>query len=180
MRDLQSLMRRTTLYGTVTNLRSTTSPFCMPFYLPFAAFVLTNYSFANANSLANSNPTVLQGNFALIGIQENFDCSEGLAANQVNFTASDGYTILLANPLNQTQVYATSDVFEIKAQGATYPASSATPTDGSSTAASGSSTGSASGSSNTSGSSSSGALPNVQAGGLVGLVMAGAAALLAL
>ncbi|EJF63833.1 hypothetical protein DICSQDRAFT_55076 [Dichomitus squalens LYAD-421 SS1] len=90
--------------------------------------------------IANSDPTVLVQPQAFIAQQNNFDCSELITKDRVNMPPATGYTIQLADPFNETNVYATSQPFEIKPLGSVYPASSATPT------ATGSATGSASGS----------------------------------
>ncbi|KAI5121434.1 hypothetical protein M0805_006195 [Coniferiporia weirii] len=132
--------------------------------------------------IANSNPDILVSAEAIVGIQENFDCSETLTTQQVNFTAATGYTIILANPLNSTDVYATSAAFEIKPLGSTYPATSATPV-ASSTGAQDSNSGSstASGSGSPAATSKSGALPVLPSGaGAFSALLAGAFALLAL
>ncbi|THH05601.1 hypothetical protein EW145_g4678 [Phellinidium pouzarii] len=124
--------------------------------------------------LKNSNPAVLSGADAIVSIQQNFDCSETLTTQQANFTAATGYTLLLANTLNSSDVYASSDPFEVKAQGSAYPASSATPVaDSTSTSSSSASTSSSSGSSSSS--QTSGALTVLPNGaGAFGALLAGA------
>jgi len=87
--------------------------------------------------IANKDPKVLVAPLAIIGIENNFDCSKEISQDQSNQAAGTGYTILLADPLNNTHVYATSDEFEIKPLGSTYP-SQASPSAGGSNAASGS------------------------------------------
>jgi hypothetical protein len=86
--------------------------------------------------VANSDPKVLVAPIAIVAIENNFDCSKTITQDQANQAPGTGYTIQLANPFNETDIYAQSQPFEIKALGAAYPASSATPT------ASGTSTGS--------------------------------------
>jgi len=71
--------------------------------------------------LANSNPDILVAPLAIIGIQNNFDCSQTITADQVSAAAGTNYTILFSSVNNQTAVFATSEPFEIKALGATYP-----------------------------------------------------------
>jgi len=66
-------------------------------------------------------------------------------------TPATGYTLVFADPIDQTKIYAVSPQFEVKALGATYPASSATPQESSSA----SQTGAGSTGSGTSGASSS-------------------------
>jgi len=89
--------------------------------------------------VANQNTQVLSSPIAIVAIENNFDCSKIITPDQANQPPGTGYIIQLANILNETDVYAQSQPFEIKALGAAYPASSATPT------ASGTSTGSAAG-----------------------------------
>ncbi|KAI1798047.1 hypothetical protein LXA43DRAFT_1056290 [Ganoderma leucocontextum] len=78
--------------------------------------------------IINSDPNVLVSPLAFIAQQNNFDCSELITKDRINLTPATGYAIQLADPLNNTNVYAQSQPFEIKALGAAYPASSATPT----------------------------------------------------
>ncbi|KAI5994907.1 hypothetical protein F5J12DRAFT_856539 [Pisolithus orientalis] len=97
--------------------------------------------------LANSNPSVLVQPIAIIAIQENYDCSKTITQQQSTQPAATGYTVQFANPLNSTDVYATSETFEIKALGSSYPAtssaSSPSGTSGSSSPSSTSTTGGA-------------------------------------
>ncbi|KIK76522.1 hypothetical protein PAXRUDRAFT_835341 [Paxillus rubicundulus Ve08.2h10] len=74
--------------------------------------------------LTNSNPSILSGPLAIIAIQQNYDCSETITQQQSAQPAATGYVIQLTNPLNNTEVYAASEPFEIKALGSAYPASS--------------------------------------------------------
>ncbi|KIJ15393.1 hypothetical protein PAXINDRAFT_169234 [Paxillus involutus ATCC 200175] len=74
--------------------------------------------------LTNTNPSILSGPLAIIAIQQNYDCSETITQQQSAQPAATGYTIQLTNPLNNTEVYAESEPFEIKALGSAYPASS--------------------------------------------------------
>ncbi|EIM87644.1 uncharacterized protein STEHIDRAFT_168338 [Stereum hirsutum FP-91666 SS1] len=108
--------------------------------------------------LANGDPTILTAPMAIIASVQNADCSHTITQQQAALTPATNYTILLANIVNSTDIYATSAPFEVKAAGSTFPAASATPT-GSSSATSGSSPGTAtsSGSSSSSTTSSSGA-----------------------
>jgi hypothetical protein len=55
-------------------------------------------------SINNTNPQVLLGPLAFIAIQQNFDCSVTVSQDQVDQPASTGYTLILANPLNETDV----------------------------------------------------------------------------
>ncbi|KAI0635334.1 hypothetical protein C8Q77DRAFT_698244 [Trametes polyzona] len=77
--------------------------------------------------LANSDPKILVSPQAFYSQQNNFDCSKLVTKDQINMTPATGYTVQLANPFNNTDVYAESKPFEIKAIGSSYPASSATP-----------------------------------------------------
>lgn len=58
---------------------------------------------------------------AIIAIQQNADCSINVSQEKANQAPGTGYVLLLANPLNNTDVYATSQPFEIKALGSQYP-----------------------------------------------------------
>jgi len=87
--------------------------------------------------IANTNTKLLANPIAVIAIENNYDCSKSLTQEQVNQPPGTGYVVQLANIFNETDVYAQSEPFEIKALGSTYPAASATPT------ASGTQTGSA-------------------------------------
>ncbi|THH01156.1 hypothetical protein EW026_g1479 [Hermanssonia centrifuga] len=106
---------------------------------PFSTFTIL---------VANAGQPAIAGGQAIIAIENNFDCSKTITADELNFPAGSGYTVQLANPLNNTDVYAVSQEFEIKPLGAAYPASSATPTLESTTgSSSATSTGSGSGTS---------------------------------
>jgi len=83
---------------------------------------------------------------AIIAMQQNADCSKIITQDQANQPAGQGYLLLLANPANNTDVYATSEPFEIKSLGSQYPsqvtssASAASGTAGQSSSPSASST----------------------------------------
>ncbi|KDQ60385.1 hypothetical protein JAAARDRAFT_46100 [Jaapia argillacea MUCL 33604] len=109
--------------------------------------------------IANSNPSVLVAPQAVIAIQQNFQCSLLIQPNQLDFPPSTGYTVQFANVLNSTDVYASSQPFEIKALGAAYPASSATPTSTASSTASGSGSGATASSTSKSGAFSNAQVP---------------------
>ena len=55
-------------------------------------------------SINNTNPNVLLGPLAFIAIQDNFDCSVTVSQDQVDQPASTGYTLIFANPLNDSDV----------------------------------------------------------------------------
>jgi len=78
----------------------------------------------------NTNQAVLPGNLAIIAQLDNADCSYAL---QINQTVATGYTLVFADPFNNTNVYAASQQFEIKALGAAYPATSAVAANGTAT-----------------------------------------------
>jgi len=122
--------------------------------------------------IANPNPSILVSPMAIVAIEPNADCSKSITQDQSNQAAGTGYTIQFTDILNSSNIYAQSEPFEIKALGATYPASSATPTD------TGTATGSATGSTS---SSSSTSKPKSAASGLsasIGFSVAAAAAVL--
>jgi len=87
--------------------------------------------------IANKNVNVLTAPIAIIGIEDNFQCSQLITQDQSAQPAALGYTIILADTLNNTHIYATSQEFEIKALGSAYPATStsggASPTNGTGT-----------------------------------------------
>ncbi|THU96212.1 hypothetical protein K435DRAFT_828941 [Dendrothele bispora CBS 962.96] len=101
-------------------------------------------------SINNPDKTLLTDRLAIIAQQNNFDCSKLITQDQVTQAPGKGYTIQLADILNNTHIYAESQPFEIKALGSAYPATtvSASPsqTGGS---AGGSGTATAEGSNNT-------------------------------
>jgi len=87
-----------------------------------------NTEFQNFTVLiGNSNVDIFPEPQAIVAIEDNFDCSETISGQQANLTPSSGYFIQLANPLNNTDVYATSQPFEVQNLGSAYPATSATP-----------------------------------------------------
>ncbi|KAH9831172.1 uncharacterized protein C8Q71DRAFT_783088 [Rhodofomes roseus] len=121
--------------------------------------------------LGSSNTSILTSNYAFVAEQPNYQCSVEIYSTQLTkFPPADGYTIIFANILNSSDIYATSQPFEIKAEGAQYPASSATPTG---TATATSSAASASGSSS-SGSSTQSNGAGALAVPMGGLAMVGA------
>lgn len=106
-----------------------------------------NTQYASFNVLiANTNVNVLATPLTIIPTLDNFTCSETISQNLFNLPASTGYTILLTDIFNNSDIYATSQPFEIKPLGSSYPDPSSTPTGGSSSSAgpSGTSSGSAS------------------------------------
>ncbi|KAF8273723.1 hypothetical protein EI94DRAFT_1479907, partial [Lactarius quietus] len=105
------------------------------------------------SSLNNTNPNILTAAEAIVANVPNADCSFSVTVQQAALTPATGYTVIFANPINQLEIYAVSQPFEVKALGAAYPPASATPTGGSSSTSSspsGSSTGSSSSSTSSS------------------------------
>ncbi|KAI0249751.1 hypothetical protein BJV78DRAFT_1276034 [Lactifluus subvellereus] len=99
----------------------------------------------------NTNPTILAAPEAIVANIPNADCSHSITLQQAVLTPATGYTVIFADILDQTKIYAVSKPFEVKALGATYPSASATPADDPLT----STAGAASGSSTASGASAS-------------------------
>jgi len=99
----------------------------------------------------NINPSVFQGPLAVIAVQSNTACSIDVSQDQVSQPAGTGYIITMADPLNNTHVFATSDQFQIKPLGSLYPSQVSSSASG----ASGTNTGSGSLPSNSVTSSSS-------------------------
>ncbi|KAH9962174.1 hypothetical protein BC827DRAFT_1130678 [Russula dissimulans] len=96
--------------------------------------------------LNNTNPAILAAPEAIVANIQNTDCSHSITTQQAVLTPATGYTLLLGDITNQTNIYATSLPFEVKALGATYPPTSATPTEGSTSSTSGAASGSSTGS----------------------------------
>lgn len=116
--------------------------------------------------VGNKDPKILTAPIAIIGIQNNFDCSKLITQDQLTAPAGTGYTVLFANTLNQTDIYLTSDVFEIKALGSAYPTS--TPSLSSSGGPSPTGTAANATTSGTSGSGALGLAPSVVGGVVLG------------
>jgi hypothetical protein len=85
--------------------------------------------------VSNQNPAILVSPLAIIAIQQNYQCSILVTQDQANQAPGTGYEILLANPLNNTDVYARSEPFEIKPLGSLYPTQQAAAISSSSAAA---------------------------------------------
>ncbi|KAJ6613184.1 hypothetical protein B0H10DRAFT_2049828 [Mycena sp. CBHHK59/15] len=102
--------------------------------------------------VANNDTTLLSGALAVIAVEQNYNCNQGLSADLVAaLPVGKGYTVLLTNINNGTDIYAQSAPFEVRALSAGYPPATATPTDSASAtivkpsgSASGSATGAAS------------------------------------
>ncbi|CAA7268617.1 unnamed protein product [Cyclocybe aegerita] len=108
----------------------------------------------------NTDPTVLVSPMAVISVQENFQCSITISQNQANQPAGTGWTLLFASIFNSSEIYATSEEFEIKPLGSAYPTQATTDTSASASGGA-STTGTADGANTT----TSGAL-GLKAGGV--------------
>ncbi|WVN88374.1 uncharacterized protein L203_103580 [Cryptococcus depauperatus CBS 7841] len=69
--------------------------------------------------LNNPNTNLLTSILALASIVPAYQTS--LTMNPGDAKPGTGYTLLLTNPLNSSNIYATSEPFEIKAAGSAYP-----------------------------------------------------------
>ncbi|KAH8998011.1 hypothetical protein EDB92DRAFT_1763925, partial [Lactarius akahatsu] len=98
----------------------------------------------------NTNPTILAAAEAIVANIQNSDCSHTITVQQAVLTPATGYTLIFADTLDQTKIYATSEAFEVKALGAAYPPTSATPTGSATSTSSSSGSGTASGSTSSS------------------------------
>ncbi|KAI9508097.1 hypothetical protein F5148DRAFT_1199598 [Russula earlei] len=111
--------------------------------------------------VANTNLTILAAPEAIVANIPNADCSHSITTQQAALIPALNYTLMLADSLDQTKVYATSLPFEVKPLGAAYPTTNSTPTDNPvASTASSSSTGS--GSSSTSTAKPNGAFANFE------------------
>ncbi|KAG9104970.1 hypothetical protein FRC06_002890 [Ceratobasidium sp. 370] len=71
--------------------------------------------------ITNSDVNVLTTPLALIAIRKyNYDCSKTMIPGE-QLKPGTGYTMVFANPFNNTDVFATSQSFEVKPVGSTYP-----------------------------------------------------------
>lgn len=104
--------------------------------------------------IANPNPNVLTAPLTILATLPNYVCSKLMPAAQLTVPAASNYTISLTNILNTTDIYATSEPFEIKPLGSSYPDSTSTPSLGVSSSGSPSSTSGGSNPSSTSGGNS--------------------------
>ncbi|KAJ2912831.1 hypothetical protein MD484_g7584, partial [Candolleomyces efflorescens] len=123
--------------------------------------------------IGNSDPTILVQPLAIIAQQNNFDCSIIITQDQANQAAGQGYQVYLANPLNNTDVYAVSEPFEIKPLGSLYPSQQAAAASSAAAAASASAATTSGTSSSSNGSGALSVRPGViggMAAGVVGLV----------
>ncbi|KAG8740741.1 hypothetical protein FRC10_003946 [Ceratobasidium sp. 414] len=71
--------------------------------------------------ITNPDVTILSGPLALIAIREyNYDCSKTIIPGE-QLKPGTGYNMVFANPFNNTDIFATSQSFEVKPVGSTYP-----------------------------------------------------------
>ncbi|KAH6908799.1 hypothetical protein BKA70DRAFT_1278865 [Coprinopsis sp. MPI-PUGE-AT-0042] len=70
--------------------------------------------------IKNENVPTLTIPQAIIAIINNFDCSISITVGQADQPPATGYQLLLADPLNNTHVFGTSQPFEIKPLGSLY------------------------------------------------------------
>ncbi|KAJ3492238.1 hypothetical protein NLI96_g122 [Meripilus lineatus] len=94
--------------------------------------------------IGNQDPKILVSPIAIIAIQNNFDCSKTITQQQSAQAPGTGYFVQLADPFNNTNVFAQSEPFEIKPLGSAYPTQATSA--GASATGSGSGSGSATGS----------------------------------
>jgi len=117
--------------------------------------------------VSNTDPKILTQPQAFLANLKNADCSELIQASE--FPTGPGYQILLANPVNQTDIYAVSELFEIKAAGSAFASVTTTDIGGSQTASSSSSATQTSGSAASSTSTGAATKSAKVTGGLLGL-----------
>ncbi|KAF9788568.1 hypothetical protein BJ322DRAFT_1049699 [Thelephora terrestris] len=92
--------------------------------------------------IANPNTAVLTAPLTILATLPNYVCSKLLPAAMLTVPAATGYTIMLTDILNTTNIYATSQPFEIKPLGSSYPNPSSTPSPGGSSGSPSSTSGS--------------------------------------
>ncbi|KAJ7096595.1 hypothetical protein B0H15DRAFT_798048 [Mycena belliarum] len=79
--------------------------------------------------LNNSDVSLITAITAIISVEDNFNCNQGIGNNLVTAPVGTGYTIVLTDITNITNIYAVSDPFDIKPLSTGYPPASATPVD---------------------------------------------------
>jgi len=104
--------------------------------------------------LNNTNQNILTSPIAIDANLANADCSHTITTQQAQLTPATGYTLVIADQIDQRTIYATSQEFEVKQAGSAFPATSATPTDTTGASATGSASASASAASSSASSSS--------------------------
>ncbi|CAE6410024.1 unnamed protein product [Rhizoctonia solani] len=125
--------------------------------------------------ITNSDVNVLSGPLALIAIQWNYDCSKSMTPGE-QLKPGTGYVMQFANALNSTDVWASSQPFEVKALGSTYPPEyTSTGIPGTTATGTGSSSNSTAAPTTTSTPSvNNGAMANTAISALLGLAVLGA------
>ncbi|KAJ7624906.1 hypothetical protein FB45DRAFT_924505 [Roridomyces roridus] len=130
----------------------------------------------------NTNVALETAITPLIAVEQNFNCAQGIGANLQTQPVGTGYTIVLTNINNASDIFAVSDPFEIKPLASGYPLAAATPTDtGSATVSKGTASNSigaptSSGSSSANAPAKTGAASRVQVGSAAALAAFGAIA----
>ncbi|TFK41784.1 hypothetical protein BDQ12DRAFT_678488 [Crucibulum laeve] len=71
--------------------------------------------------IGNKDINVQTAPIAIIPNQNNFDCSKTITADQASQAPGTGWFIRLTNPVNETDIFAQSQDFEIKPLGSAYP-----------------------------------------------------------
>ncbi|KAJ7051387.1 hypothetical protein C8F01DRAFT_1375223 [Mycena amicta] len=66
---------------------------------------------------------------ALISVEQNYNCAQTIAANINTAPVGTGYSVVITSITNASDIYAVSDLFEIKPLSAGYPLATNTPTD---------------------------------------------------
>ncbi|KAJ7284944.1 hypothetical protein C8J57DRAFT_1289951 [Mycena rebaudengoi] len=77
--------------------------------------------------ITNKDTKLITGSMAIIPVEQNYICSQGLRGDQITVPVGSGYTLQFTNINNVTDVYAESEPFEVKPLSAGYPPVSATP-----------------------------------------------------
>ncbi|KAF9525450.1 hypothetical protein CPB83DRAFT_818627 [Crepidotus variabilis] len=93
--------------------------------------------------VGNTDVKVQTAPIAIIAEQQNYQCSLTVTQDKANQAAGTGWFVQFANPINNTDVWSTSNTFEIKALGSAYPPQASDSPSGSNSSASGSASGSA-------------------------------------
>ena len=66
--------------------------------------VQLSYELIHLFRIANTDPKILPAPLPFIAQQNNFDCSKSITQDQINQPVATGYTIIFADPLNNTNV----------------------------------------------------------------------------
>jgi len=98
----------------------------------------TTYSQFSVLAASTNLTQLTAGYVVLVGQQPNDQCTTNIVPNLV---VGSGYKILFTNIVNYTDIYATSEPFEVKAQGSAYPSGPTPHAGASSTTSAASATG---------------------------------------